>query len=95
MICFKNTAIDRRPSNAQAFGDSNQLFLGNVPTQATEEELTIIFSKFGSVVELRINSKPGARSTPNYAFITYEDAKSVQNCLNHRVLEFCYLCDVI
>lgn len=79
---------ERRQSSQ--FGDNHQLFLGNIPHHATEEDLTVLFSKYGTVVDLRIHSKPGAkvpgvRAPPNYGFITYEDPTSVQNCLADTV----------
>lgn len=76
------------------YADANQLFLGNLPHSATEDELRDLFSQFGAVVELRIHSKPGSkglpgtRVPPNYGFITYEDQQSVQNCLASRVSDF-------
>lgn len=81
---------ERRTSNANQFNDSHQLFLGNVPHHATEEELKEIFGRFGTVVDLRIHSKqgqkvPGMRAPPNYGFITYDDPESVQNCLANMV----------
>lgn len=81
----------RRTSNPQQFGDSQQLFLGNIPHHATEEELKALFSRFGQVIDLRILSKgngklpPGARNPLNYGFITYNDAEAAQNCLANCV----------
>lgn len=77
-------------NNTNQFGDQHQLFLGNLPHSATEEDLKSMFSKFGNVVDLRIHSKPGqkvpgVRAPPNYGFITYDDPQSVQNCLSHTV----------
>lgn len=85
---------ERRVSNTNAqYSDSHQLFFGNVPHHATEEELKILFSKFGPVVDLRLHSKavskvPGVRLSPNYGFVTYEDPESVQNCLSNCPLYF-------
>lgn len=87
---------DRRRSTGgpgSQYGDSHQLFLGNLPHSATEDDLRDIFSKFGSIVDLRIHSKPTGKGmpgtrVPNYGFITYEDQQSVQNCLNARVSFF-------
>lgn len=82
---------ERRTSNANQFNDTHQLFLGNVPHCATEDELKVIFSQFGPIIDLRIHSKqpqnkvPGMRAPPHYGFITYEDAESVQNCLANMV----------
>lgn len=82
--------VERKSSNANQYADNHQLFLGNVPHHATEEALKVIFSKFGTVVDLRICSKSGARVTggrspPNYGFIIYEDPESVQTCLANSV----------
>ncbi|RZB41641.1 RRM 1 domain containing protein [Asbolus verrucosus] len=67
---------------------TNQLFLGNLPHNATEEELRDIFSEFGGILDLRVHSKPtnktvvpSGRAPPNYGFITYETQAGVQNCL--------------
>ncbi|KAF5276851.1 hypothetical protein FQA39_LY06402 [Lamprigera yunnana] len=81
---------DRRRSqgHGNSFGDSHQLFMGNLPHSATEEELREIFAAFGQIVDLRIHSKsnpkgapPAGRAPPNYGFITYENQQAVQNCL--------------
>jgi len=89
---------DRRKSQGHgnsSFGDSHQLFLGNLPHSATEDELREIFSAFGPIVDLRIHSKPGAkgsasgpRAPPNYGFITYENQQAVQNCLAAKPIHY-------
>lgn len=83
---------ERRRSQGNSFGDANQLFLGNLPHTATEDDLREIFLEFGQIIELRILSKPvnykgqaGARAPPNYGFITYENQQAVQNCLQAKV----------
>lgn len=86
---------ERRTSNvnSQQYWDHHQLFLGNVPHHATEDELKALFNRFGTVVDLRIHSKPvpkmpGVRLPPYYGFITYEEPESVQNCLTHCPLYY-------
>lgn len=81
---------ERRSSNANQFSDSHQVFLGNVPHHATEEELRVIFGRFGTIVDLRIQSKasqkvPGMRAPQHYGFITYEEIESAQKCLKSGV----------
>lgn len=54
------------------------LFLGNLPTRATEDELRTMFSTFGKITDLRIHNKPPQKNSqnrpvPNYGFITFED----------------------
>lgn len=83
----------RRTSNAQQ-SDNQQLFLGNIPHHASEDELKALFGRFGHVLELRVMSKangklpPGVRNPQNFGFITYEDPESVQNCLANCPLYF-------
>lgn len=86
-------------NSSNMYGDANQLFLGNLPHSATEDELRDLFSQFGNVIELRIHSKPGSKGVgpgnrvpPNYGFITYEDQQSVQNCLANRVCHIFLFC---
>lgn len=102
LIIVFSHIVERKSSNANQYADNHQLFLGNVPHHATEEALKVIFSKFGTVVDLRICSKSGprvtgGRSPPNYGFIIYDDPESVQNCLAHVVsqLDIVRYCDYL
>lgn len=85
----------RGGGNSTQYNESYQLFLGNLPHNATEEELKQLFTKFGPVHELRIHSKPSANAkmsngrVPNYGFITFEDPQSVANCLASKVRILC------
>lgn len=83
---------DRRRPQGGFNNDINQLFLGNLPHSATEEDLREIFNEFGTILDLRVHSKPnakvggpGGRAPPNYGFITYETQQSVQLCLSAKV----------
>ncbi|CAB0014985.1 unnamed protein product [Nesidiocoris tenuis] len=95
-----NGDSDRRrsgPYNSEKsqYPDSNQVFFGNVPHNATENELRELFSKFGTIVEVKLHCKNAAtpipnRSSgltryPNFGFITFEDASSVHTVLNSKV----------
>jgi len=88
---FNEDEDKKRP---QGNNDTNQLFLGNLPHTATEDELREIFSEFGTIVELRVLSKPnkttppGTRTPPNYGFITYETQIEVQSCLAAKPIYF-------
>jgi RNA recognition motif-containing protein len=70
----------RVSSNNNNDSSSCQLFLGNLPTSATEDELRQMFHVFGKIADLRIHTKaaakPGGRPVPNYGFITFEDPQS-------------------
>ncbi|XP_069671882.1 ras GTPase-activating protein-binding protein 1 isoform X2 [Periplaneta americana] len=87
---------DRRrmgPNIMQQYSDSHQLFMGNLPHHATEDELKDLFGKYGQIVDLRIHSKqnnkglPGNR-VPNYGFIIFEDVNTVQHVLESRPIYF-------
>ncbi|GAB0088295.1 Ras GTPase-activating protein-binding protein [Sergentomyia squamirostris] len=79
---------ERRSSNTNqgVYSDMQQLFLGNIPHQATEEELRPLFAKYGTVLELRILSKSntpkiiGRGPPPNYGFITFAEPEAATNC---------------
>ncbi|XP_041968827.1 ras GTPase-activating protein-binding protein 2 [Aricia agestis] len=83
-----------QPNNAgesRRYSDAQQLFLGNLPHSATEEELRALFARFGPVAELRVHGKPaapGAPRHPNYGFITYETAQAAADCLSAAPLYF-------
>ncbi|XP_058810284.1 ras GTPase-activating protein-binding protein 2 [Phymastichus coffea] len=70
------------------FPDSHQLFLGNLPHNASESDLRQVFERYGRVADLRVHSKQNDRSkgpqgtnstrVPNYGFITFEDMSVVK-----------------
>lgn len=73
--------ISNNANNNASNDGSSQLFLGNLPTAATEEELRTLFSVFGKITDLRIHPKQtqkggSGRPGPNYGFITFENPAS-------------------
>lgn len=84
---------DRRGTRQSQYSDAHQLFLGNLPHNASEDDLRQIFETYGRVVELRIHSKPNDRckgpqgnntgKVPNYGFITFEDKQVVSMVLQN------------
>lgn len=90
LIVVHVTEERRRSQNNNSFGDSNQLFLGNLPHSVKEEDLHDIFSEFGLIIDLRIHNKSNkgpvnTRAPPHYGFITYENQQAVTNCLAAKV----------
>ncbi|XP_053976669.1 ras GTPase-activating protein-binding protein 2 isoform X2 [Hylaeus volcanicus] len=82
---------DRRGTRQSQYNDAHQLFLGNLPLNASEDDLRQLFEAYGRVVELRIHSKSNDRckgpqgnntgKVPNYGFITFEDQQVVTKVL--------------
>jgi len=75
------------------YPDSHQVFVGNLPHYCQEQDLADLFSKFGKVVDVRINTKGVAqsknlpdsqKSVPNFGFVVFEDEKAATECLSHK-----------
>lgn len=70
--------------------DNQQLFVGNIPTTATEQDLQDLFKQFGNVIGFRLqNSKNsssggvtgGKGSLPNFGFVLFDSAEPVRKLL--------------
>ena len=91
----RNNERERRTSGSN-YNNSSQdgncsLFLGNLPTRATEEELRQMFIHFGKITELRIHNKSSTnRQVPNFGFIKFEDPASAQK-LQDSIVSDCEL----
>lgn len=81
-----------QPSNGIHYNDNQQLFMGNIPLSAQEEELRQLFGQFGNILDLKIFSKAGLKGpnnrVPNYGFLIYEDPNTVQTVLQNRPIYF-------
>ncbi|XP_071513229.1 ras GTPase-activating protein-binding protein 1 isoform X2 [Panulirus ornatus] len=68
--------------------DSQQIFVGNLPHTAGEEDLKAEFSRFGKIVDVRINTAKGKTGpkgqVPNFGFITFDEEIAVSRALNCR-----------
>lgn len=83
---------DRRRSTS-LYPDTVQVFVGNLPLSITENELKEHFTKYGNVVDLRINNKPNPKQgnagrVPNFGFIVFEDEASVKRALDDKPIMF-------
>ncbi|KAL2098260.1 hypothetical protein ACEWY4_007467 [Coilia grayii] len=70
------------------YPDSHQLFVGNLPHDIDENELRDFFMTFGSVVELRINTKAVGGKLPNFGFVVFDDSDPVQRILAAKPIIF-------
>jgi hypothetical protein len=91
-------SIPDEKKTAITYGDEQQVFVGNLPQDITEDELRKIFSKYGSIADVRINrtnQKQSAGRTPNYGFVTFEDTKIVKSILSQKVCMPGELCSIM
>lgn len=76
-------------ASKKIFPDDHQLFIGNLMPECTEDDLGNVFSKYGKIMEVRINSqihKPNSnKAGRNYGFITFEDAAVVDQIIAQKV----------
>ncbi|XP_033741132.1 ras GTPase-activating protein-binding protein 2-like isoform X2 [Pecten maximus] len=73
---------------ASRFPDSHQLFVGNLPHNITEKELIDFFTAYGTVVELRINTKGSGGKLPNFGFVVFDNAEPVKQILNSKPIKY-------
>lgn len=72
-----------RGAPGRIYPDNHQLFVGNLPQDIKDEELKEFFSKYGKVVEMRINRNINPK-LPFFGFIVFDEPGPVQNILNLR-----------
>ena len=69
-----------RKNSLSSYPYSHRVFVGNLPRRCVESNLKDIFSKFGNVVNVRIDYNGLARN----GFVIFEDEKSVADCLSQK-----------
>lgn len=67
------------------YPDGQQVFVGNLNQDLSEEELRTYFSQYGKVMDMRINTnskQQSGRRLPNYGFVVFEEKQAVENLLS-------------
>lgn len=72
--------------NGNQLSDEQQVFVGNLPVTIDENQLREYFIEYGEIVDVRICQKQG--KTPNYGFITFNDAPVVKKILSKKPIYF-------
>jgi RNA recognition motif-containing protein len=81
----------KKREQQQTYPDEMQVFVGNLPPNIEEAELQQFFSKFGKILDVRINrtnQKAGSVKTPNYGFVTFDDPEIVKSILGQKPIYF-------
>jgi cleavage stimulation factor subunit 2 len=59
------------------------VFVGNIPYEATEDELKAIFSRVGPVVSLRLMYDKETKQPKGFGFIEYRDIETAYSCMRN------------
>ncbi|XP_076458979.1 ras GTPase-activating protein-binding protein 2-like [Babylonia areolata] len=70
------------------YPDDQQLFVGNLPHSMTEPELKSFFECYGTVLDLRINTKGSGSRVPNFGFVVFESSETAQTVLKQKPIMY-------
>ena len=71
------------------YSDEQQLFVGNLKSFVTEDDLKDHFEYYGVVAKVNIVVARQDSSKPNYGFVIFEDAEAVDCVFDNLVSLFC------
>ena len=72
----------RRPVERTVDEDEySRVFVGNIPFEITQEELTEVFSRYGTVVDVFIPTNAATRRNKGYAFLEFDTRSSAHGAL--------------
>ncbi|UYV68078.1 G3BP2 [Cordylochernes scorpioides] len=88
---FERRKYGNSNSGPLQYPDNQQLFVGNLIHSITEEDLREHFSKYGNVLEMRINKQNPQKmgnKVPNFGFVVFEDPECVMKVLKEKPIFF-------
>lgn len=69
--------------SSRAVNRNCSVFVGNIPYEATEDELKAIFARVGPVVSLRLMYDKDTRQPKGFGFIEYRDIETAYSCMRN------------
>lgn len=73
-------------SNNTQEENPNKLFLGGIPSHATEKQLEDFFSQFGTVKDVRIVTDRLTAECKGYGFVTFDDKEDIQHLVDRKTI---------
>ena len=70
-------------ASRQAINRNCSVFVGNIPYDATEEELRAIFQKVGPVISFRLMYDKETRTPKGFGFCEYRDIETAYSCMRN------------
>lgn len=72
-----------------------KIFVGGLPSTASEEDLRGYFERYGRVNEIELLRDRDTQRLRGFAFVTFDDEDSADKCLQRRTHEICQkVCEV-
>ena len=71
------------PPPARSVNRNCSVFVGNIPYEATEDELKAIFSRVGPVVSIRLMYDKDTKQPKGFGFIEYRDIETAYSCMRN------------
>lgn len=88
---YKSRSSGNKPDTNKTpsrYPDDQQIFVGNLPTSLTEEQLKDHFMAAGKVIEIRLNPNKVGRSTkpdsPAFGFVVFEEPMTATKVLENK-----------
>lgn len=66
--------------NARNAPDNHQVFIGNLPSGVKDDDVRNVFSKYGTILEIRLNPK-------NFGFVIFNSPEPVEKILSNRPIK--------
>jgi hypothetical protein len=73
-----------RPPRREYNDDKQQIFVGGLPNNMTEQDIRDTFSKFGEVRHVRINTGSNGRPGAGFGFVTFSKEIEAKAALNDK-----------
>merc|ERR1711953_272500 len=73
-----------RPPRREYNDDKQQIFVGGLPSNMTEQDIRDTFSKFGEVRHVRINTGSTGRPGAGFGFVTFSKESEAREALNSK-----------
>lgn len=72
--------------NSSPEENPNKLFLGGIPSHATEKQLEDFFAQFGVVKDVRIVTDRITAECKGYGFVTFDDKEDIQHLVDRKTI---------
>ncbi|XP_071845534.1 DAZ-associated protein 1-like isoform X7 [Apostichopus japonicus] len=82
-----NQRVERKPNVQLADADTpHKIFIGGVPQGINERDITLLFSRFGSVSAVKLAQDPDTKRNKGFGFVSFmQERSALEACKEHFV----------